>query len=141
MEIFVNDFFFQISSFDFIFEHRNDTNIGEKIDAIFAKIEEKNIEKLDGVFRNISFNSDRLGQTKYRNRKLKNLINDFAKPELDFRSSLWDDKEDILGEAYMYVLEKFASGAVKKGGEFLYTKISVWLISKISCIKRRGSYF
>ena len=58
-------------TFDYIYEHRNDTNIGEKIDKIFAQIEERNIEKLNGVFRNISFNSDKLGQTKDRNRRLR----------------------------------------------------------------------
>lgn len=118
-------------TFDYIYEHRNDTDIGEKIDKIFAQIEERNIEKLDGVFRNISFNSDKLGQTKDRNRRLKNLINDFAKPELDFRPSLWEDKEDILGEAYMYLLEKFASGAGKKGGEFFTPKEVSGLLAKL----------
>lgn len=118
-------------SFDYIYEHRNDTDIGEKIDKIFAQIEERNIEKLDGVFRNISFNSDKLGQTKDRNRRLKNLINDFAKPELDFRPSLWEGKQDILGEAYMYLLEKFASGAGKKGGEFFTPKEVSGLLAKL----------
>jgi len=128
-------------SFDFIFEHRNDTDIGEKIDKIFAQIEERNIEKLDGVFRNISFNSDKLGQTKDRNRRLKNLINDFAKPELDFRPSLWDDKEDILGEAYMYLLEKFASGAGKKGGEFFTPKEVSGLLAKLVSPKEGDRIF
>ncbi|MCH8535637.1 MAG: type I restriction-modification system subunit M [Flavobacteriaceae bacterium] len=117
--------------FDYIYAHRNDADIGEKIDKIFAKIEERNIEKLDGVFRNISFNSDKLGQTKDRNRRLKNLISDFAKPELDFRPSLWEGKEDILGEAYMYLLEKFASGAGKKGGEFFTPSEVSTLLAKL----------
>jgi type I restriction enzyme M protein len=129
------------SSFDFIFEHRNDTDIGEKIDTIFAKIEEKNIEKLDGVFRNISFNSDKLGQTKDRNRRLKNLINDFAKPELDFRPSLWEGKQDILGEAYMFLLEKFASGAGKKGGEFFTPKEVSSLLAKLVAPKEGDRIF
>lgn len=128
-------------SFDFIYEHRNDTDIGEKIDKIFAQIEERNIEKLDGVFRNISFNSDKLGQTKDRNRRLKNLINDFAKPELDFRPSLWDGKQDILGEAYMYLLEKFASGAGKKGGEFFTPKEVSGLLAKLVAPKEGDRIF
>jgi len=128
-------------SFDYIYEHRNDTDIGEKIDTIFAKIEESNIEKLDGVFRNISFNSDKLGQTKDRNRRLKNLINDFAKPELDFRPSLWEGKQDILGEAYMYLLEKFASGAGKKGGEFFTPKEVSSLLAKLVSPKKGDRIF
>lgn len=128
-------------TFDYIYNHRNDTDIGEKIDKIFAQIEERNIEKLDGVFRNISFNSDKLGQTKDRNRRLKNLIDDFAKPELDFRPSLWEDKEDILGDAYMYLLEKFASGAGKKGGEFFTPKEVSALLAKLVAPKEGDRIF
>jgi len=105
-------------TFDYIYDHRNDSDIGEKIDKILAKIEDENLAKLEGVFRNISFNSEKLGQTRDRNRRLLNLINDFAKPVLDFRPSVLGNKEDIIGNAYMYLIEKFASGAGKKGGEF-----------------------
>ena len=105
-------------SFDYLYENRNDTNIGEIIDKVLAKIEDTNLAKLEGVFRNISFNSDKLGQTKDRNRRLKNLLDDFASPVLDFRPSKLGKVEDILGNAYMYLIGEFASGAGKKGGEF-----------------------
>lgn len=105
-------------SFDFLYENRNDSNIGEIIDKVLAKIEDKNLAKLEGVFRNISFNSDKLGQTKDRNRRLKNLLDDFASPVLDFRPSKLGKVEDVLGNAYMYLIGEFASGAGKKGGEF-----------------------
>ncbi|WP_432411336.1 type I restriction-modification system subunit M [Rasiella sp. SM2506] len=118
-------------TFDYIYDHRNDADIGEQIDKILYKIEEQNFEKLDGVFRNISFNSEKLGQTKDRNRRLLNLIKDFAKPELDFRPSLWEGKQDVLGEAYMYLLEKFASGAGKKGGEFFTPKEVSQLLARL----------
>lgn len=111
-------------TFDYIYNHRNEDNIGEIIDRVLAKIEDQNMEKLEGVFRNISYNSEKLGQTKDRNERLKNLINDFAKPELNFRPSVLGSSEDILGNGYMYLLEKFASGAGKKGGEF-YTPFEV----------------
>jgi len=48
---------------------------------------------------------------------LKNLINDFDKPQLNFRSSVIGT-EDIIGNAYMFLIERFASDAGKKGGEF-----------------------
>ena len=105
-------------TFDYLYQHRNDSDIGEKIDKVLAKIEDQNLEKLEGVFRNISFNSDKLGQIKDRNRRLKNLINDFANPVLDFRPSRLGRKEDLIGNAYMYLIERFASGSGKKGGEF-----------------------
>jgi type I restriction enzyme M protein len=129
------------STFQYIYDHRDDSNIGEIIDKILAKIEEKNIEKLEGVFRNISFNSEKLGQTKDRNRRLKNLINDFAKPVLDFSPSLWEDKQDILGEAYMYLLERFASGAGKKGGEFFTPKDVSGLLAKLLAPKEGDRIF
>lgn len=105
-------------SFDYIKEHKNDADIGEKINKILEKIEDENKSKLEGVFRNVDFNSDtNLGQTKDRNRRLKNLIEDFDKPKLNFRPSVVGT-EDVIGNAYMYLIEKFASDAGKKGGEF-----------------------
>jgi len=105
-------------TFEYLYDHRNDPDIGEKIDKVLSKIEDQNLAKLEGVFRNISFNSDKLGQTKDRNRRLKNLIDDFANPVLNFRPSTLGRKEDLIGNAYMYLIERFASGAGKKGGEF-----------------------
>jgi type I restriction enzyme M protein len=105
-------------TFDFIKEHKMDNDIGGKINKILEKIEDENKGKLEGVFRNVDFNSDSsLGQTKDRNRRLQNLINDFDKPKLNFRPSVIGN-EDIIGNAYMYLIEKFAGDAGKKGGEF-----------------------
>ena len=120
-------------TFDYIYENRNEDNIGEIIDKVLARIEDQNIEKLESVFRNISYNSEKLGQTKDRNRRLKDLINDFAKPTLNFRPSILGSSEDILGNGYMYLLERFASGAGKKGGEF-YTphEVSVLLAKLVN---------
>src|SRR5690606_18094449 len=89
-------------TFDHLYDNRNKDDIGERIDKALAKIEDQNLEKLEGVFRNITFNSDKLGQTKDRNRRLKSLFDDFAKPQLDFRPSLYIDVTDVLGDAYMF---------------------------------------
>jgi len=105
-------------SFDYLVKHQNDEDIGDQINKILQKIEEANYEKLEGVFRNVDFNSEaNLGKTKDRNRRLKNLINDFDKPGLNFRPSVIGT-EDIIGNAYMFLIERFASDAGKKGGEF-----------------------
>ena len=114
-------------NFQYIKDNRNKDNIGEIIDKVIAAIEDQNLAKLEGVFRNISYNSDKLGQTKDRNRRLRELINDFSNPILDFRPSRLQNAEDILGNSYMYLLERFASGAGKKGGEF-YTPREVSLL-------------
>lgn len=112
------------STFEYIRAHRNDPDIGEMINKALHAIEEENKAKLEGVFRNIDYNSESaLGRAAERNRRLKHLIDDFSNPKLDFRPSVIGT-DDVIGNAYMYLLEKFASDAGKKGGEF-YTPIEV----------------
>jgi type I restriction enzyme M protein len=101
-----------------LYEQRNADNLGELIDIALAKIEEANITKLQGVFRNISFNSESaLGQTKQRNTRLKNLLSDFSDPRLNMRPSRINGL-DVIGNAYEYLIGKFAATAGKKAGEF-----------------------
>jgi len=62
-------------TFDYLFEQRNKNNLGEVINIALEKLEDANRSKLERVFRNIDFNSEaNLGQTKDRNRRLKNLL-------------------------------------------------------------------
>ena len=76
------------ASFRELYEQRNEPNIGELINIVLEDIEDRNRAKLEGVFRNIAFNSEaNLGRTKDCNRRLKNLLEDFAKPALDLRPS------------------------------------------------------
>jgi type I restriction enzyme M protein len=109
-------------TFDYLYERRSADNIGELIDIALERIEDDNRAKLEGVFRNISFNSDNLGKTKDRNRRLKNLLEDFSDARLDLRPSVIN--EDVIGNAYMYLIERFAADSGKKGGEF-YTPTTV----------------
>lgn len=108
--------------FDYLFEQRNENNLGELINIALEKLEDANRNKLAGVFRNIDFNSEsNLGQTKDRNRRLKNLLFDFS--ELDLTPNNMDGN-DIIGDAYEFLIAKFASDAGKKAGEF-YTPSEV----------------
>ncbi|MCC5934810.1 MAG: type I restriction-modification system subunit M [Balneolales bacterium] len=105
-------------AYDYIYQQRNEPNIGEIINRALHDIEEYNKEKLDGVFRNIDFNSTTaLGETKDRNARLKSLIEDFSNPVLDFRPSKIGNR-DVIGDTYEYLIANFASDAGKKGGEF-----------------------
>lgn len=125
------------SHFDYIATRKNEPNIGEIINTALTAVEEANRLKLEGVFRNIDFNSEsNLGQTKDRNRRLKNLIDDFSKPALDFRPSVIGS-EDIIGNAYMYLIERFASDAGKKGGEFYTPREVSSLLAKLLAPKAR----
>lgn len=106
------------SSYYDLYDARDKDDIGDRINKALDAIEEANKGKLDGVFRNIDFNSEaNLGKTKDRNRRLKNLIEDFADERLDFRPSRIGNL-DIIGNTYQYLIAQFASDAGKKGGEF-----------------------
>ena len=100
-----------------LYERRAAANIGELINIVLHHIETANKIKLEGVFRNIDFNSEaNLGKTKDRNRRLKQLLEDFHKPQLNMRPSRVDD--DVIGNTYIYLIERFASDSGKKAGEF-----------------------
>ena len=101
-----------------LYEKRNANNIGEEINKALDAIEEANREKLENVFRNIDFNSEaNLGKTAQRNERLKNLLQDFYTPKLDLRPTRVGNL-DVIGNAYEYLIGRFASDAGKKAGEF-----------------------
>jgi type I restriction enzyme M protein len=106
------------SDFYTLWEQRNAPDIGESINKALDKIEEANPDKLENVFRNIDFNSEaNLGQTQQRNERLKNLLNDFNSDKLNLRPSRVGNL-DVIGNAYEYLIGRFAAGAGKKAGEF-----------------------
>ena len=106
------------ADFDSLFAQRHGADIGQRINIALEHIEEANKAKLEGVFREVDFNSEgKLGQTKERNTRIKGLLEVFADPRLDLRPSVIGD-EDVIGNVYEYLLEKFASDAGKKAGEF-----------------------
>ncbi len=114
-----------------LYERRSAANIGELINIVLDHIEESNKSKLEGVFRNIDFNSEaNLGKTKDRNRRLKQLLEDFHKPQLSMKPSLVS--EDVIGNTYIYLIERFASDSGKKAGEF-FTPLKVTeLVAKLA---------
>lgn len=118
-----------LADFYSLYERRNRENVGELINIVLDAIEKANEGKLGGLFRAIDFNSEtNLGQTKDRNRRLKTLIEDFAKPGLD----LSDTSEDILGNAYIFLIERFASDAGKKAGEFFTPRKVSEVVAKLA---------
>lgn len=105
----------QGASFDEVYAQKEQDNIGEIINVALNTIESQNEKKLKGVF-SVDFNSEStLGQLDNRNRLLNNLLTDFHDIDLS------DIKEDIIGESYMYMIERFGESAGKKAGEF-FTK-------------------
>jgi len=109
-------------TFDYIYDKRNDANLGELIDIALTGLEDANRSKLAYVFRNISFNSEAIfGQTKERNRILKSLLTDFF--ALDLLPSHLEGN-DVIGDSYEFLISQFAGNAGKKAGEF-YTPSEV----------------
>ena len=119
------------AGFHDLHDQRNEPNIGELINIALERIEDANRAKLEGVFRNIDLNSEaNLGRPKDRNRRLRNLLEDFAKPAMDLSPGRVN--EDIIGECYIYLISRFASDAGKKAGEF-YTPAAVsGLLAKLA---------
>ncbi len=120
-----------------IYALRNETDIGERMNVALAAIEEANKAKLEGVFREVDFNSEnKLGRTRDRNTKLKLVLEDFADPRLDLWPSVVGE-EDVIGNVYEYLLERFASDAGKKAGEF-YTPGQVSKLLAILLNPKKG---
>ncbi|MBC1534842.1 type I restriction-modification system subunit M [Listeria sp. FSL L7-1485] len=103
------------SSFDDIVKHKFQTDIGEKINTSISAIAEKN--NLKGIIDIADFDSDELGEGKTHIDKVSDLVSIFQKPELDFTKNRAGG-DDILGDAYEYLMRKFAQDSGKSKGQF-----------------------
>jgi len=122
------------SSFNYLYERRASANIGELINTGLNDLEEANREKLfsedgTGIFRNIDFNSSNLGDVKDKNTRLRNLLIDFS--ELDLTPSHLEHN-DVIGDAYEYLIASFASDAGKKAGEFYTPGMVSTLLARLT---------
>ncbi len=128
------------SSFDELYKARGESDIGERINKALESIEDKNRAKLEGVFRDIDFNSEsNLGRPAERNRRLKALLEDFNKDELDLSPGRVD--VDVIGECYIYLISQFASDAGKKAGEFYTPAVMSRLLAKLAAPQKGMTIF
>ena len=111
------------ASFDALHKLRHEPGNGKRIDKALTAIEKANGDKLRDVFRDIRFNSSKLGDEKQKNDILRHLLEAFAVDTLDLRQSRVGGL-DIIGGAYEYLISHFAATAGKKAGEF-YTPAEV----------------
>ena len=122
------------STFDYLYGKRSAPEVGTEINKALEKLEEDNPGKLRNIFRNIDFNSEAvLGQTKDRNAMLRVLLEDFAKLDL---SPSKIGENDIIGKSYQFMIERFASDAGKKGGEFFTPSMVSELLARLVKIGR-----
>ncbi|GAB3842943.1 type I restriction-modification system subunit M [Hymenobacter jeollabukensis] len=117
------------SRYQYLYECRDQDDIGELINHALDSLEDANRAKLDKVFRGIDFASEaQLGATKDMKRRLKHLIEDFRAIDLtpDHLTS-----QDVIGDVYEYLIERFASNAGKKAGEFYTPKAVSALLAQL----------
>ena len=111
-------------SFDDLVELKNNPNIGEKMDKVIAKLAEAGNNNLTGVITNAHFNDEsKLGKGQEMIDKLTGLIAIFQRPEFDFKNNKAAG-DDILGDAYEYLMRNFATESGKSKGQF-YTPAEV----------------
>jgi type I restriction enzyme M protein len=101
---------------------KGDKEIGDKINKIVAKLAEAN--ELKGTIDIADFNDEaKLGKGKEMVDRLSNLVSIFNMPALNF-SSNGSDGDDLLGDAYEYLMRQFATDSGKSKGQF-YTPAEV----------------
>jgi type I restriction enzyme M protein len=107
-------------SFEDMVALRGNKEIGEKINVITAKLAEAN--GLQKVIDEADFNDpEKLGKGKEMQDRLSKLVAIFA--DLDFRGSRAEG-DDLLGDAYEYLMRHFATESGKSKGQF-YTPAEV----------------
>jgi type I restriction enzyme M protein len=101
---------------------KGNIEIGDKINKIIARLAEAN--DLKGVIDVADFNdADKLGKGKEMQDRLSNLVAIFDTPALNFRKNRAEG-DDILGDAYEYLMRHFATESGKSKGQF-YTPAEV----------------
>jgi type I restriction enzyme M protein len=101
---------------------KGNKEIGDKINKIIARLAEAN--DLKGVIDVADFNdADKLGKGKEMQDRLSNLVAIFDTPALNFRQNRAEG-DDLLGDAYEYLMRHFATESGKSKGQF-YTPAEV----------------
>jgi type I restriction enzyme M protein len=108
-------------SFDDMLAAKGDKEIGDRFNKIIAKLAEAN-DGLRNVIDLADFNDEeKLGKGKEMQDRLSKLVTIFN--DLDFRGSRAEG-DDLLGDAYEYLMRHFATESGKSKGQF-YTPAEV----------------
>ncbi|MCK9323828.1 MAG: type I restriction-modification system subunit M N-terminal domain-containing protein, partial [Candidatus Methanomethylophilaceae archaeon] len=109
-------------SFEDMLFWKGKTEIGDQINKIIGRLAEAN--GLKGVIDVTDFNNtEKLGSGKAMVDRLSKLLAIFDKPELDFSKNRAEG-DDLLGDAYEYLMKNFAVQSGKSKGQF-YTPAEV----------------
>jgi type I restriction enzyme M protein len=112
-------------------------DIGDQINKIIARLAEEN--DLKGVIDLTDFNDEeKLGRGKEMVDRLSALIGIFENPSLNFSRNRADG-DDLLGDAYEYLMRHFATESGKSKGQF-YTPAEVSrILSKVIGVEQSSS--
>jgi type I restriction enzyme M protein len=116
---------------------KGNPNIGEEINRVLGTLAYDN--ELNGVIDTVDFQDDaKLGKGKARQDRLTNLVAIFENENLDFSKNRIGG-DDLLGDAYEYLMRHFATESGKSKGQF-YTPAEVSrVIAKIIGIHQSKS--
>ncbi|MCR1163284.1 type I restriction-modification system subunit M [Paenarthrobacter sp. UW852] len=107
-------------SFDYLISLKGKPDVGEKVNIAIRRLAEEN--DLLGVINNANFDDPaKLGSGKELQDKVSNLIGIFQ--DMDFTGSKAEG-DDLLGDAYEYLMRHFATQSGKSKGQF-YTPAEV----------------
>lgn len=109
-------------SFNDMISAKGKSDIGDRMNKIISKLAEAN--SLSGIIDVADFDDDaKLGSGQDKVDKLTNLVSIFQNEALDFRKNRAGN-DDIIGDAYEYLMKNFASQSGKSKGQF-YTPAEV----------------
>ena len=103
---------------------KNKVDIGDKTNKVIAKLAKANGLEDVIITKDVDFNNeDKLGKGADLVERLTNLIAIFDDPRLNFSNNVADG-DDLLGDAYEYLMRHFATESGKSKGQF-YTPSEV----------------
>lgn len=113
---------------------KNNDNLNTDLANIFNAIEESAVgfaseDDIKGLFKDVDTTSTRLGGTvAEKNKRLADILTGIA--GINF-GNFQDNEIDAFGDAYEYLISKYASNAGKSGGEFFTPQTVSKLLSRL----------
>ena len=119
---------------------KNDANLNETLSNVFKNIENsargtESEDDLRGLFDDIDVNSNKLGGTvTRRNETLAKIIESIGGLKLgDYQ----DNTNDLLGDAYEFLMTMYAGNARKSGGEFFTPQEVSQLLAEMTVVGKK----
>ena len=117
--------------FQSLFQARDSYDLGERLNRAFAKMEQANLNLLDGVFRHINFDSEALlSHRSIRNERLRELLGDLNHPCLGFGASSKKSTQ-TLNHAFATLANNLISMSAGKGRAWCTPPEVAQLMAKI----------